>query len=38
VNDNQKILDKLNLLEKQIAFLAAEIDRVSIMLKQGGLS
>jgi len=38
VNDNQKILDKLNSLEKQIAFLAAEIERVSIILRQGGLS
>ena len=38
MNDNQKILDKLNLLEKQIAFLAAEIERVSIILRQGGLS
>jgi uncharacterized small protein (DUF1192 family) len=37
MNDTQKILNKLSLLEKQIAFLAAEVERIVAMLRQGGL-
>lgn len=38
VSDNQKILDKISSLEKQVAFLVAEVERMITMLRQGGLS
>jgi len=37
MSDVQTILNKLSSLEKQIALLAAEVERMAAMLRQGGL-